>query len=62
VLKNHFNELDFGCTGYLTGPQVFPFFSQSEIDHDVLASIWELSDITKDAKLDQKVFYTIVFE
>ncbi|KAJ3130149.1 hypothetical protein HK100_008208 [Physocladia obscura] len=44
---SHFESLDVGKKGYLTGEDCFQFFLKSQLDNSVLAQIWDLANISK---------------
>ena len=51
-----FNMLDTSRSGYIAGDIAVPFFVQSGLPEDTLASIWDLSDISKEGRLNQDEF------
>ncbi|SPO05707.1 related to EDE1 protein [Cephalotrichum gorgonifer] len=42
--------------GYITGEEAVPFFSQSDLSGDILAQIWDLSDINSEGHLTKDEF------
>ncbi|KAF8476139.1 hypothetical protein BDZ91DRAFT_690031 [Kalaharituber pfeilii] len=53
---NLFASVDRDGKGYITGEEAVPFFSNSKLPEDVLATIWDLADITKAGRLTQDEF------
>lgn len=51
-----FNMLDTTQSGYIGGDIAVPFFVQSGLPEDTLASIWDLSDISKEGRLNKDEF------
>lgn len=51
-----FNMLDTTRQGAIAGETAGPFFMQSGLSGDILASIWDLSDIKNDGMLDRDEF------
>lgn len=49
-------KVDRDGKGYITGEEAVPFFSNSRLPEDVLATIWDLADITKSGRLNQDEF------
>ncbi|KAJ3346536.1 hypothetical protein HDU83_002896 [Entophlyctis luteolus] len=43
----HFDELDSGKKGYLTGQDSYSFFLRSQLNQTVLAQVWDLASVTK---------------
>ncbi|KAI5800228.1 hypothetical protein DFH27DRAFT_482667 [Peziza echinospora] len=53
---NLFNNVDRSGRGFITGEEAVPFFSNSKLPEGVLATIWDLADITKAGRLSQDEF------
>lgn len=53
---NLFNTVDRTGRGFITGEEAVPFFSNSKLPEDVLATIWDLADITKAGRLSKDEF------
>lgn len=53
---NLFNSVDRTGKGFITGEEAVPFFSNSKLPEDVLATIWDLADITKAGRLSKEEF------
>ncbi|KAF8426694.1 hypothetical protein EV426DRAFT_641081 [Tirmania nivea] len=53
---NLFNSVDRTGKGFITGEEAVPFFSNSKLPEDVLATIWDLADITKAGRLSKDEF------
>ncbi|KAF3921403.1 hypothetical protein ABW21_db0200695 [Orbilia brochopaga] len=53
---NHFQEVDTGLKGYITGEEAVPFFSGSKLPEEALAQIWDLADIEKNGSLTREEF------
>ena len=51
-----FAMLDTQRSGFITGDIAVPFFTQSGLGEDILAQIWDLSDIQKEGRLNQDEF------
>lgn len=51
-----FNMLDTSRSGYIGGDIAVPFFVQSGLPEDTLASIWDLSDISREGRLNKDEF------
>ncbi|KAH8102886.1 hypothetical protein BXZ70DRAFT_926963 [Cristinia sonorae] len=51
-----FDTLDTAKRGYLDGDAAVPFLVQSKLPDDVLAQVWDLSDINKDGFLTKDGF------
>ncbi|KAL1413265.1 hypothetical protein Q8F55_001020 [Vanrija albida] len=51
-----FTQLDSQNRGVIEGDVAVPFMLQSQLDEGVLASIWDLSDIREEGKLDRDEF------
>ncbi|KAJ3205225.1 hypothetical protein HDU82_005336 [Entophlyctis luteolus] len=47
LTDKHFDELDSGRKGYLTGQDSYSFFLRSQLDQTVLAQVWDLASVTK---------------
>lgn len=56
-----FGDLDRGNKGYITGEEAVPFFSQSNLQEDSLAQIWDLSDITSKGQLGRDEFAVAMY-
>ena len=52
----HFTKLDIGRKGFLTGAEARTFMMKSNLPHDVLGKIWELSNIDKNGCLSKTEF------
>ncbi|KAF3931763.1 hypothetical protein ABW19_dt0201307 [Dactylella cylindrospora] len=53
---NHFQEVDTGNKGFITGEEAVPFFSGSKLPEEALAQIWDLADIEKNGSLTRDEF------
>lgn len=53
--NQQFHALDANKNGFISGKEGFHFFKQSGISTEILATIWELADVSRDGKLDSKV-------
>lgn len=53
--NQQFSALDADKDGYVSGREGFHFFKQSGISPEILATIWELADVSKDGVLDARV-------
>ena len=51
-----FGMLDTARSGYISGDVAGPFFLQSGLSGDILASVWDLSDIKNEGRLDKEEF------
>ncbi|KAK8845561.1 hypothetical protein IAR55_006276 [Kwoniella newhampshirensis] len=51
-----FSQLDTQGKGVIEGDVAVPFMIQSQLDENVLASIWDLADIRKEGKLTRDEF------
>jgi len=54
--KSMFKSQDTDNDGFVTGDQARQFFSKSSLPLPELAKVWNLSDVNKDAKLDETEF------
>jgi hypothetical protein len=52
----HFNQLDVGRKGHLTGVEARTFMMKSNLPHPVLGKIWDMSDTTKNGCLSKSEF------
>ncbi|EPS41061.1 hypothetical protein H072_5044 [Dactylellina haptotyla CBS 200.50] len=53
---SHFQEVDTGNKGFITGEEAVPFFSGSKLPEEALAQIWDLADIEKNGSLTRDEF------
>ncbi|KAK6528738.1 hypothetical protein TWF694_003977 [Orbilia ellipsospora] len=53
---SHFQEVDTGNKGFITGEEAVPFFSGSKLPEEALAQIWDLADIEKNGNLTRDEF------
>ncbi|MBE7180330.1 MAG: hypothetical protein INR71_03815, partial [Terriglobus roseus] len=51
-----FNNVDTKRSGFITGEQAVAFFSESGLNEDHLATIWDLSDINSEGRLSRDEF------
>lgn len=51
-----YDELDKTRKGFITGEEAVPFFSQSKLNEDVLAQIWDLADVRSEGRLNKDEF------
>ena len=51
-----YDGIDKTNTGYITGEEAVPFFSQSNLNGDILAQIWDLADINSEGHLTKDEF------
>lgn len=56
-----YEELDKQKKGFITGEEAVPFFSQSNLNEDVLAQIWDLADINSAGCLTQDEFAVAMY-
>jgi len=56
-----FLTVDKAGTGFITGDEAVPFFSNSNLPEDVLAQIWDLADIHKAGQLNRDEFAIAMF-
>lgn len=56
-----FASIDRNNTGYLDGEQAVPFFSNSGLSEDLLATIWDLSDINSEGRLSRDEFAVAMY-
>ena len=56
-----FSTLDTENRGYITGEQAVGFFSNSRLPEEVLAQIWDLSDIHSEGRLNRDEFAVAMF-
>jgi epidermal growth factor receptor substrate 15 len=53
---NVFATVDKAGRGFITGDEAVPFFMNSKLPEEVLATIWELADIDSDGRLNRDEF------
>ncbi|SLM35842.1 Ubiquitin-associated/translation elongation factor EF1B, N-terminal, eukaryote [Lasallia pustulata] len=58
---NIFATVDKDNRGYITGEQAVSFFGNSRLPEDVLAQIWDLSDINSEGRLSRDEFAVAMF-
>lgn len=58
---NAFGTVDKENRGFITGEQAVSFFGNSGLPEDVLAQIWELSDINSEGRLTRDEFAVAMF-
>ncbi|KAH8147198.1 uncharacterized protein LAJ45_08676 [Morchella importuna] len=51
-----FLTIDKQNRGFITGEEAVPFFGNSNLPEDILATIWDLADITKAGRLNRDEF------
>lgn len=56
-----YNGLDKVNKGYITGDEAVPFFSESKLSEEVLAQIWDLSDINSVGHLTRDEFAVAMY-
>lgn len=56
-----YEELDKQKKGFITGEEAVPFFSQSNLNEDVLAQIWDLADINSAGRLTRDEFAVAMY-
>ncbi|CAL3967041.1 unnamed protein product [Diplocarpon coronariae] len=56
-----YSNLDRANKGYITGDEAVPFFSESKLPEEVLAQIWDLSDINSVGHLTRDEFSVAMF-
>ncbi|KAI9048042.1 hypothetical protein LZ554_007840 [Drepanopeziza brunnea f. sp. 'monogermtubi'] len=56
-----YNGLDKLNKGYITGDEAVPFFSESKLPEEVLAQIWDLSDINSVGHLTRDEFAVAMY-
>ncbi len=54
-------ELDKTQKGFITGEEAVPFLSQSKLPEDVLAQIWDLSDVRSEGQLNRDTFAVAMY-
>ncbi|KAI1817605.1 hypothetical protein GGS20DRAFT_506738 [Poronia punctata] len=54
-------DLDKTNKGFITGEEAVPFLSQSKLSEDVLAQIWDLSDINSEGRLTKDSFAVAMY-
>jgi epidermal growth factor receptor substrate 15 len=54
---NFFNQLDTTKSGKISGQVAAPLFTQSGLNKNDLANIWNLSDLSRDGLLDRNEFF-----
>lgn len=57
----HFAEIDKAGRGVISGDQAVEFFSNSSLDEDTLASIWDLADINSEGQLNKDEFAVAMY-
>ena len=58
---NFFSTVDKDNRGFITGEQAVGFFGNSRLPEDVLAQIWDLSDINSEGRLNRDEFAVAMF-
>ncbi|PBP28053.1 putative UBA/TS-N domain containing protein [Diplocarpon rosae] len=56
-----YSNLDRANKGYITGDEAVPFFSESKLPEEVLAQIWDLSDINSVGHLTRDEFSVAMY-
>ncbi|KAK3343642.1 hypothetical protein B0T25DRAFT_303484 [Lasiosphaeria hispida] len=56
-----YDELDKTKKGFITGEEVVPFFSQSNLSEEALAQIWDLADINSEGRLTKDEFAVAMY-
>ncbi|KAJ3258513.1 hypothetical protein HDU77_002238 [Chytriomyces hyalinus] len=56
ISDSHFDSLDSGKKGYVSGQESYEFFLKSKLDQTTLAHIWELANIRKAVGLSKDEF------
>ncbi|KAI1173043.1 hypothetical protein F4777DRAFT_478481 [Nemania sp. FL0916] len=56
-----YTDLDKTNKGFITGEEAVPFLSQSRLSEDVLAQIWDLSDINSEGRLTKDSFAVAMY-
>lgn len=56
-----YEELDKQKKGFITGEEAVPFFSQSNLNEDALAQIWDLADINSAGRLTRDEFAVAMY-
>lgn len=56
-----YNNLDRANRGYITGDEAVPFFSESKLPEEALASIWDLADINSAGRLTRDEFAVAMY-
>ncbi|KAF2097440.1 hypothetical protein NA57DRAFT_77698 [Rhizodiscina lignyota] len=56
-----FDKVDIARNGFITGEQAVVFFSESGLSEDYLATIWDLSDILSEGKLNRDEFAVAMY-
>lgn len=56
-----FDSIDTGKTGFLDGEQAVKFFNDSGLSEDALASIWDLSDVRSEGRLNREEFAVAMY-
>ncbi|KAM5484786.1 hypothetical protein McanCB56680_002301 [Microsporum canis] len=58
---NVFSTVDKARTGYINGDQAVGFFTNARLQEEVLAHIWDLSDIDSDGQLSRDEFAVAMY-
>lgn len=58
---NIYNNLDRANRGFITGDEAVPFFSESKLPEEALASIWDLADINSAGRLSRDEFAVAMY-
>lgn len=56
-----FTSIDVQGRGFITGDQAVPFFSNSGLDEETLAQIWDLADINSEGQLSREEFAVAMY-
>jgi epidermal growth factor receptor substrate 15 len=56
-----YNNLDRASRGFITGDEAVPFFSESKLPEEALASIWDLADINSAGRLTRDEFAVAMY-
>ena len=56
-----FADQDKEGRGFITGDQAVPFFSNSGLSEDILATIWDLADINSEGQLNRDEFAVAMY-
>ncbi|KAJ3025082.1 UNVERIFIED_CONTAM: hypothetical protein HDU68_007472 [Siphonaria sp. JEL0065] len=58
---SHFENLDAGKKGYVSGQDSYGFFLKSQLDQTVLAQIWDLANVSKSVGLSKDEFAVAMY-
>ncbi|KAI9353659.1 hypothetical protein BDR26DRAFT_913913 [Obelidium mucronatum] len=56
LADSHFDNLDIGKKGFVSGQESYGFFLKSQLDQTVLAQIWDLANVSKSVGLSKDEF------